>query len=669
MDGVAGGGGLLKRWAYAARINDFLNADPQAILGALAQRSVADVTHSDRSAWFAQIQVLKRELAPFRDRGNVYFEYHIPRIGKRIDNVVLVDHAVFVVEFKTGDQRFTQSSIEQVWDYALDLKYFQSACRDVPIIPMLVASGESSDQVPAFDLSSDCVAVPLRVAPTSVSRAITFSISKTAGPVIDPNTWEAGRYFPAPTIVEAARALYANHNVADVTRSGADASNIQITSKFLSDRIEEARSNQKKIICFVTGVPGAGKTLVGLDIAAAKSDKASETHSVFLSGNAPLVKVLQEALARDEVVRSADSDSPVKKGDALRRVKAFIQIVHHFRDECLADPNAPPKDHVAIFDEAQRAWDLRKTAAFMAQKKGLANFPMSEPEFLIDCLDRHKDWAAVVCLVGNGQEINDGEAGIAEWLRSVGASFPSWEVYLSEDLAKLEPNAMSALQAHPVVCQSEALHLQTSVRSFRSAKVSQFANQLLALEMDAARCTLKEILPDFPIVVTRDLEAARAWLRRRARGSERTGLVVSSGAQRLRPLGIDVRVAIDPIHWFLNDREDVRSSSHLEDVATEFQAQGLELDWVGVVWDADLRYDRNSWSYHNFSGTTWKHVRKGELQNYLLNAYRVLLTRARQGMCIAIPHGHYLDRTRNPAHYQGVYELLRSVGVPELRDD
>ena len=332
------------------------------------------------------------------------------------------------------------------------------------------------------------------------------------------------------------------------------------------------------------------------------------------------------------------------------------------------DP-APPPEHVTIFDEAQRAWNLAKTADFMQRKKGRAGFRQSEPDFLISCLDRHLDWAVIVCLVGGGQEINTGEAGIAEWLDVVRTTYPEWHVHLSSQLTGSEygaSGAIAAMEGNPRVHIDDDLHLGVSMRSFRAEHVSDFVKQVLDLEVEAAAALYRAFATNFPLVMTRSVDSARRWLRHQARGSERYGLVVSSQALRLKPHAIDVRSPVDPVNWFLNDREDVRSSYYLEDVATEFQVQGLELDWVGVVWDADFRHQPAGWQHHAFVGDRWQHIHKLDRRLYLKNAYRVLLTRARQGMVIVVPHGEPEDPTRNPAFYDGTYRYLQSIGIREV---
>lgn len=658
-----------RRYGYGQPLSTFLAASTESIIGALTQRSAFNVDQSQVGAWAGTVDALRVSLAPWVSEGHVFLEFDVPRLGRRIDAVLVLRHVVFVIEFKVGAQAFLAQDLDQVVDYALDLKHFHETSHLVPMAPVLVATAAPTGMVQAsLDAAVPHLFHPLRCTPDNLMRAIELVLTLSDGPLVDPIAWVRGRYRPTPTIVEAAMALYARHSVADISRS--DAANLGQTSQFVNDVIARACEQRQKAICFVTGVPGAGKTLVGLDVATQSTKAEDRLHAVYLSGNGPLVQVLQEALARDRVRREAEEGRRLGLGEARRQVKSFIQSVHHFRDDGLADPD-PPHDHVAIFDEAQRAWNREQTATFMQRKRGQAGFDLSEPEFLISCLDRHGDWAVVVCLVGNGQEINTGEAGIAEWLGSVERRFPDWKVYLSPQLGEGDAQVATlkaAVQLRGQLIEAPALHLATSVRSFRSERYSEFVNRLLDLDTDGARALLPEATARFPLRVTRELTKAKAWLRARARGSERYGIVASSQAQRLRPHAIDVRVKVDPVHWFLSGKEDTRSSYYLEDVATEFQVQGLELDWTCVVWDGDLRYRSDGWSHHSFVGDRWNQIHKPERRSYLLNAYRVLLTRARQGTVIVVPPGDAEDPTRAPAFYDPVFRFLRDIGVPELGD-
>lgn len=659
----------MTRAFYAADIASFLAASPNTVLGELAQNSGFAIETTQRDAWRMQVIILQNELQTFAGRGRIFFEFVVPRLGKRIDVLALIDHVVFVIEFKVGESIFSSAAVDQVWDYALDLKNFHETSHRCVIAPVLVATQATRvNTIISSSSHDDGVLQPIKATPDLLEPTINSVLQLTEGEPIDGFIWESGRYRPTPTIIEAASALYGHHSVAELSRSDAGEKNLTKTSTAIGQLINSAKTQRKKAICFVTGVPGAGKTLVGLDVATKHMDSKSELHSVYLSGNGPLVSILREALTRDEVARKRAIGQKLRKGEARKAVDAFIQNVHHFRDAYLSDER-PPVDHVVIFDEAQRAWTLAQTSQFMARKKGRPNFNQSEPDFLISCLDRHPDWAVVICLVGGGQEINTGEAGISEWLRAIHDHYPDWEVHISPHLQDSEygaGGALNELATRVNVHYNEDLHLAVSMRSFLAEHVSSFVKHLLDRQVDAARAVLQDVAPRYPIVVTRDLAKAKTWLREKARGNERFGMVVSSQAQRLKPHAIDVKSPMDPIHWFLDDKDDVRSSFYLEDVATEFHVQGLELDWACVVWDADLRYDSDDWAYRSFVGSKWQKIHAPHRQTYLKNAYRVLLTRARQGMVIVVPPGDETDPTRDPSFYDPIYDYLREVGVVSI---
>nr|WP_315494503.1 DUF2075 domain-containing protein [uncultured Rhodoferax sp.] len=660
----------MSRAYYAESIGAFLAAETDAILGMLSRGGTFAIESTQRDAWLGQITILQTALAGTSGRGSIYFEYAVPRLGKRIDVLLLLDHVVFVLEFKVGEREFLSSAKDQVWDYAVDLKNFHETTHSKAVAPILIATKAQEQSIAVVTSArDDGVLQPIFASANQLRFVFDHVLQFCNGAPIDTAVWETGGYHPTPTIVEAAMALYNGHGVADISRNDATAINLTRTTSAISEVILAAQQNSHKAICLVTGVPGAGKTLVGLKIATEHTDTSNALHSVFLSGNGPLVAILQEALARDKVRREAEAGRKLKKGVATSEVKLFIQNVHHFRDECLIDPTRPPVEHVALFDEAQRAWNLEQTAGFMLRKKQRPNFPQSEPEFLISCLDRHQDWAVVVCLVGGGQEINTGEAGIEEWVNALQRSFPDWHVHVSPRLHDSEYGAgrvLEQLRNRPEVHFNADLHLHVPMRSFRSEHVASLVKNLLDLELAAAKEALASIGHKYPIVLTRNLVAAKAWLKQQARGSERYGMVVSSQAQRLKPHAIDVKSPMDPIHWFLDGKDDVRSSFYLEDVATEFYVQGLELDWACVVWDADLRHALGGWEHYSFVGSKWQRIRKTERQMYLKNAYRVLLTRARQGMVIVVPEGSDEDPTRPHSFYDPIFEYLRSIGFPTV---
>jgi hypothetical protein len=658
----------MQRAYYSQHISDFLVTSPVDILGFLAANNQFSLEQTQRDAWVEEIRILQATLVLYE--GRIYFEYSIPRMGKRIDVVLLIGSAIFILEFKVGERVFTRDATDQIFDYALDLKNFHESSHTSLIAPILIPTKAADPlTIEVVASGSNNMLFPIKSSVATLARVIDSVLEFADGQTIDAIQWESGRYSPTPTIVEAAMALYRGHSVAEISRNDASAINLTVTTRTVAEIIKATKALSQKSICFVTGVPGAGKTLVGLNIATQHNDKDSDLHAVFLSGNGPLVEILREALTRDQVQNEKEHGRKITKKDAARPVKMFIQNVHNFRDECLIDVTQPPPEHIALFDEAQRAWDLAQTSNFMQRKKNRPNFEQSESEFLISCLDRHKDWASIVCLVGGGQEIHTGEAGIGAWIDALNNSFPDWNIYISSRMTDSEYGAselLSRIASLPNVVVKDELHLAVSMRSFRAENVSLLIKQLLDLEEDAARTTLASINENYPIVITRDLNSAKGWLRKQARGSERFGIVVSSQAQRLKPHAIDVKSPIDPIHWFLEGKDDVRSSYFLEDVATEFQVQGLELDWACVVWDADFRYKTSGWDSWSFRGDRWQKVLQQSRQNYLKNTYRVLLTRARQGMVIVVPDGDDEDHTRKHAYYDATYEYLKKIGFKEI---
>lgn len=678
------------RYFYHNHIRGFLADTNDAILGVLARNNAFDLTDLQRNAWLYEITFLKQVLQG-KSEGQIVFEYSIPRLGKRIDIVLLLHGIVFVLEFKVGATDYLRQDLEQVWDYALDLKNFHEASRDLTIVPILVAT-DAKDSSVKQEVSryDDQVFEPI-LANSQELPAIVSKFVKQYAQSIDLSRWVFSRYMPTPTIIQAASSLYLNHSVSEITRTEASGENLQRTSEFVMNVIDHSRTNGEKSICFVTGVPGAGKTLVGLNIAVRQFEK--KDLAVYLSGNQPLVSVLSEALARDKKRQEEERNPGTRYNitDARRNVKSFIQIVHHYRDNTLNKLKKPIRDgvleidpakvdrhqndgyseveHVAIFDEAQRAWTKLHLANWLSRKKGIADFPMSEPEFLIWSLNLREDWAVIVCLVGGGQEINTGEAGIGEWLRAVNDSFPDWNVFISDQLTGkeyVESELDSLLKANDHVKRSHELHLAVSMRSFRAEQLSSFVHYLLEGNVAESRRLLAMLKDKYPIVLTRNLDAAKDWLRKHARGTERYGMVVSSQAQRLRPLAIDVRCKPDTGHWFLDDITDIRSSLFLEDAASEFDVQGLELDWTCLVWDGDLRRDNGEWQNFEFKGNRWLTIRAEERKAYHINAYRVLLTRARQGMVICVPEGNPDDLTRLPAFYDGTCQYLKQIGLDEI---
>ncbi|MGH9488716.1 MAG: DUF2075 domain-containing protein [Terriglobales bacterium] len=655
---------LLPRAWFATSIAEFLAMSATAVLGELTAHSEAEVRGEQRTAWLDEIEILRAGLPGIN--GHLFLEFNIPRMGHRADAVVLAGAAVFVLEFKS-EQDAGRGSLNQVWDYALDLKNFHQASHPLPIVPILITPGATGASVPRLEFAGDGVAQPVRLGGAEAGTGLAAYAASIAGPAIDGLCWQAAPYHPTPTIIEAARNLYAGQTVAELAHSEAGGESLRRTTERILTIAQRTRGERHKAICFITGVPGAGKTLVGLDLAT-RRDSDLENHAVYLSGNGPLVEVLRAALQQDANRRSGKRTRGSGPPSVIsQEIKTFIQNVHHFRSEGLRNA-APPPEHVVIFDEAQRAWNRQKLASWLKQRKGIKDFRQSEPEALLAYATRREDWLLVVCLVGGGQEINQGEAGIGNWLETVAQDgYAAWDVWMPPKLADTEYSAggaLAALGARPRF--DPDLHLAVSVRSFRAENLSAFVHAVLDGNAATARAELAQFLDRYPIALTRNLQAAKDWVRGHARGNERFGLLATSKAIRLKPHAIDVRVDVDPVQWFLQTREDTRSSFYLEDAATEFDVQGLELDWTCVTWDGDLRHNGSGWTPHDFRGSKWNAVRDSWAQLYARNAYRVLLTRARQGMAIFVPPGDAADPTRPPAFYDPTFNYLASLGLPVL---
>jgi hypothetical protein len=657
----------LTRAYYSAVVSDFLTQPIESIRDALAQQHTFALEDLQKHAWTTQVQILRQCLLDLAEGGYLLLEFSIPRMGKRVDVILLAHGIVFVLEFKIGEQHYPAHALDQVLDYALDLKNFHAGSHARPIIPILVATNAApyANAPRAFD---DQVFAPLRANRDTLGPLLSQLTADFAAPHFDPVAWRDAPYHPTPTIVEAAQALYRGHNVSEISRSDAGAINLSHTTAAIADIIQTTKTAGEKTICFITGVPGAGKTLAGLNLANERLRDDRGEPAVFLSGNGPLVTVLREALARDEHSRWQPLGQRLTKKAALTRAQTFIQNIHHFRDEALTSTH-PPRERVAIFDEAQRAWTQHKTADFMQRKRNHPDFSMSEPEFLISIMERHPGWAVIICLIGGGQEIHTGEAGLLEWFRVLRTRFGHWRVYCSPNLADEEYLRGDPVEAHVAPHQltlEPRLHLAVSVRSYRTEHVSAFVKALLDNAPEVAHGLLRQIAVSYPLVLTRDLQQAKHWLRSRARASERYGLLASSGALRVRAIGLNVRADIDVANWFLADKDDVRSSYYLEEAATEFDIQGLELDWTCVVWDADLRHTERGWRFHEFVGAKWRSIADTTRQRYLLNAYRVLLTRARQGMVVVVPPGDSSDPTRPSEYYDGTYHFLSQLGLRQF---
>jgi len=669
---------------YRATIASFLRSDSDAILGQLTAGAASDgysvQQHAQTDAWREELALLRAQLARLAERlapsrqWSLLLEYPLLRLQKRIDAVILGCDVVIVMEFKSGARTHDPASIRQVEDYALDLRDFHAVSEGHKIVPVLCATDGPCSQSAASTVVAGEAVQPTQTANASdLAERILDAYEAHHDPLsaaLDGHEWDFSAYRPVPTIIQAAELLYAGHTVTEIARHDADVRNLAETSRRIVQLIQQAQAEQRHIVCFVTGVPGSGKTLTGLnavhDPALRRDHRPSGT---LLSGNKPLVDVVREALAQDHARRRR---TPV--GRARREVRAFIQLLPAFLDHYLKqETQSAPHEHVVVFDEAQRAWDAEH-----GQRK--FGRPASEPELLLRIMERHRDWAVIVALVGGGQEINTGEAGLQEWgdvLVGATQRHAAWAVHASPEAISGGPAVAGSVlfeggvPGRLTVHEESSLHLPVSIRSFRSEAVAAWVNAVV--DGDLARAaSVMENARRFPIVVTRSLATARSWLRSKSRGTRRYGLAASSGARRLRAYGLDVsktlRQTDEICHWFLKLPEDVRSSYAMEVPATEFACQGLELDFVGVCWGFDFTWDEEAgnWRLMQFRGTKWQHVKDPQRREFIRNKYRVLLTRAREGMVLWLPRGDPEDATRPSSRMDAVFGFLTKGGAKVL---
>jgi hypothetical protein len=663
MDAPTGSAAVTAFWSGTAL--ELVATPTQRVVAELARHQVRHfrTTEAEQSpAWEDSVAALQAALAalgPVATRWHVLFEYPMLRLGMRIDAVVLTDRAILVLEFKRAQADL--NALRQVEDYALNLRDFHDGSRLHPIVPILVSAGanEARNEVPLF---WHAVSGVLQVRFEDIAGLVADILAQIGPPAVslDPTHWLAGAYRPVPTIIEAARMVYAKHGVAEIAAARADQKNLHATTQAIWAAISTARATGEKLVLFVTGIPGAGKTLCGLNIAFGGEDP----DATFLTGNPTLVHVLRAALAID----AAKGD--LSRREAQRRMLSKIQPLPHFRTDNLLRPDRPPPERIAVIDEAQRCWSrdyaVRKT---VGKRVALTD---SEPGHLLDIFGRHIGFAAVICLVGSGQEIHDGEGGLAEWGFAL-ADRPHWRVMAPPDaLTARDPRWRLGDELNPV--RNPMLHLDVAVRQIRSLDAVAWVDALLAGDTNEAYTIAQRCAP-LPFLLTRDLTAARLGARAFARGRRRAGMLASSGARRLRAEGLGAELphmdASAVSHWFLNSfPDDVRASNALEQIATEFSCQGLELDVCVVCWDADLIASPagRGWTPRKFRGTRWQAVHGAEAVANQLNTYRVLLTRARYETIIFVPRGDAGDPTRDPAVYDRIAARLREAAVGWLEE-
>ena len=662
---------------HASSVYCFIDLDEDTLIGRLINGVATTGISSHRSAqieaWQREIRLLKAQLTDPRVQDwFIILEYELPRRSRRPDVILLSSTTIFVVEFKVGALGYDAASCWQANSYARDLRDFHAESDRRRIVPILCATDAeqgSLDQL-CFYGSEVEVADLIRTNGSNLCscllRCEQHANIATAAPIV-PELWLKSAYRPTPTIIEAAVRLYEGHGVRELSHRHAH--NLDQTTDMLVREIDEARIYGRRVICFVTGIPGAGKTLTGLDVVHDKNlCQSNSLAGIFLSGNGPLIKIIREALVKSQISQGRT------KHDCEHEVTTFIQNVHLFLRFHREHPTERPHENVVVFDEAQRAWNLSQ----MVRKQ---NVDASEATLLFDVMERLPDWAVIIALVGGGQEIFLGEAGLEEWGRALEKRSVLWRVVAApEVLIGGESVAGHRLFDDKIpgnvsYREDRLAHLQVVVRNHRAQRWAEWVNELLSFRFDTAR-TLFPDTWEFPCFVTRSIENARGWLRMHHRldPEQRIGLVATSKDHRLRAYGIErssaflLNYAFEK--WFLEPDTDIRSSVSLEVAASEFECQGLELDWVGMCWGGDLTpsTDNSTWDYRKFRGAKWQNVKKEDERAYTRNRYRVLLTRARNGLVIWVPKGDTDDPTRDPKGFERVFTALRTAGVPLLEE-
>lgn len=662
----------MRSWFHCT-LGELSSKETEDVVGKLLAAAVdrqLDLNRESADAWRQTLTLLGQagrsivDDIPNAASWHVALEFELPRRRRRIDAVLLAHDVIFIVEVKAGASSFDRASKWQAEQYALDLRDFHAGSHDATIVPMLVAtSAPISEAEGSHDHQRGVLSVQA-VCPADLDKRILslytkFTNTERSALAAD---WEEQPYRPTPNIIEAACELYVTHNVREISAS--DAHNLDTTVEAVVELVETCRRERRKGIAFITGAPGSGKTLAGLQVVHdPRLSSSDETAGVFLSGNMPLVEVISKALAV-----SGRVSSTAQRRSAQRSVSTFVQHAFAFRNEYAENANRTPHEHVVLFDEAQRAWDSQQVSRWT---RGLST--RSEPEILLAVMSR-LDWAVVIAMVGGGQEINRGEAGIQEWGRTLESEHVDWIVRASDNVLPGGPSRPGGrlFETRPNgldVATDSRLNLVMNVRSPRAEKLNEWVDALLALDVARARSCLPDP-HEFPLVMTRHLAAAKAWLRDRTTVDDRCGLVASSEARRLRAWGLDTKVLKADkawADWFLRPAGDVRASYQLEVPATNFDCQGLELDWVGICWGNDLvpEQDRNDWRVRRFIGSRWQRA-NDERRRYIINSYRVVLTRSRLGQVIWVPRPDGSDETLSAEDFEAVFELLGAAGVSSL---
>lgn len=666
------------RTYYDSSIEDFVACKhPEDIVEFLTEsdeHSDSYQLHLQKNAWANQVRILKKYLKD--KKGYIIIEYVLSRLNMRIDVVLLMDNVIYSLEFKNNEVSFLDGDIDQASAYGYALKNFYEFNRDKYVVPILIATkAPDSECSKSADLGIDKLFSLIKTNENKMDQYIDQIRSKYGSEVIcneeEFNKFINSPFKPNPTIIQSARSIYMNNQVDEFFKFDAGEENLKITELTVEEIVKEAQTEKKKIICFVSGVPGAGKTLVGLDLAG-KSRNGENNDlpaSVFFSGNGPLINVLTEALGRDALRQHPEKYS--SKYKAVNDVKVFIQDLHALKQEIISSKHQVVEENVLIFDEAQRVWDKEQLKTWLVKKGADESFyGLSEADLLLNTF-KEKEWGVIVALVGLGQDIHNGENGLSVWFDSLLNTHNDWNIRLSKEIFNQTADDLYDYVESIMNCQRvvdcPGLYLKTCIRTPRARNLSEFSEALLNNEPEKAKNALEKFA-NYPICITRDLKNAEQFILNNKQRKERYGKLCSSNSKILGKNSHSFD-NIDNWHfanWML-DESGRDSSNSLVFAASEFNIQGLEIDWSLLGWDMDMYYANGEWHEQKML-TPKRFIESTEIQKkHILNSYRVLLTRARKGMIIYIPKaGEYEDKYGVSQFFDTTYEYLKSCGIIDI---
>jgi len=630
-----------------------------------------------RGAWANQIKILQKYLKD--KKGYIIFEYVLSRVNMRIDVVLLMDDIVYSLEFKNNEISFLPEDIDQADGYGYALKNFYEINRNKYVVPILIATKAPDEECDVkSDLGPDKLFSLFKANTNKMEQYIDMIRSKYGSQIIytekDFKNWINSPFKPNPTIIQSARSIYMNNKVDDFFKFDAGEENLKITEFTIEKIIKEAESKKEKVICFVSGVPGAGKTLVGLDLAGKtrNNEDPNLPNSIFFSGNGPLINVLTEALGRD-AYKNFPNKFP-NKNRAVNDVKSFIQDLHAFKRELISKKQKSIDENILIFDEAQRVWDSVKLSEWLVTKKASDSYyGLSEADLLFNIF-KDKEWGVIIALVGLGQDIHTGENGLGVWFKSLLEKNTDWEIKLSKEIFNQAADNISSykevLLKNKRVSDCDGLYLRTCIRTPRAKNLSDFSEALLNNQPEKAKMALPRF-DDYPICITRSLQTAELYLLANRKRKERCGKLCSSNSKILGRISHSFD-NIDTWHfanWML-DENGRDSSNSLTFSASEFNIQGLELDWGLLGWDMDMYYFKGKWNQQKML-TPKRFCESSDIvKKHILNTYRVLLTRARKGLIIYIPKTNDFEDPFNVSSYfDSTYEYLKSCGIKDIDQD